>query len=71
MVNNGIAVIEDALFPGLDIKGPIGPQHHGGVNKKNRETKRGFQPGAISKYLDKGAVSCIFLPIACISQRNY
>lgn len=34
VVNNGIAVIEDALFPGLDIKGPIGLQHHGGVNEK-------------------------------------
>ncbi len=34
VVNNGIVVISNALYPGLDIKGPIGLQHHGGVNKK-------------------------------------
>lgn len=32
VVNNGIIVINDALFPGLDTTGPIGFQHHGGVN---------------------------------------
>lgn len=32
VVNNGIIVINDALFPGLDVSGPIGFQHHGGVN---------------------------------------
>ena len=32
VVNNGITVIHNALFPGLDIKGPIGLQHHGGVH---------------------------------------
>ena len=32
--NNGIEVIHNALFPGLDSKGPIGLQHHGGVNKE-------------------------------------
>jgi hypothetical protein len=32
--NNGIEVIHNALFPGLDTKGPIGLQHHGGVNKE-------------------------------------
>lgn len=30
--NNGIVVIHKALFPGLDVKGPIGFQHHGGMN---------------------------------------
>jgi hypothetical protein len=34
VVNNGIVVIENALFPGLDVTGPIGFQHHGGVNKE-------------------------------------
>jgi hypothetical protein len=32
VVNNGITVINNALFPGLDISGPIGLQHHGGIN---------------------------------------
>ncbi len=32
VINNGIVVIHNALFPGLDIKGPIGFQHHGGVH---------------------------------------
>ncbi len=32
VVNNGIKVIDNALFPGLDMTGPIGLQHHGGVN---------------------------------------
>ena len=32
VVNNGIVVINNALFPGIDIKGPIGMQHHGGLN---------------------------------------
>jgi hypothetical protein len=27
-------VINNALYPGLDVKGPIGLQHHGGVNEK-------------------------------------
>ncbi len=34
VVNNGIVVIDNALFPGLDIKGPIGLQHHGGINEE-------------------------------------
>jgi hypothetical protein len=33
VVNNGIAVIHNALLPGLDKKGPIGLQHHGGINQ--------------------------------------
>ncbi|HER08526.1 MAG TPA: DUF1080 domain-containing protein [Bacteroides sp.] len=32
IVNNGITVIDNALFPGMDEKGPIGFQHHGGIN---------------------------------------
>jgi len=32
VVNNGIVVIDNALFPGLDTEGPVGFQHHGGVN---------------------------------------
>ena len=39
VVNNGIVVINNALFPGLDIKGPIGLQHHGGINKKSGKLK--------------------------------
>ena len=34
VVNNGIEVIHNALFPGLDRKGPIGLQHHGGINRE-------------------------------------
>jgi len=32
VANNGVVVIHDALFPGLDVKGPLGLQHHGGVH---------------------------------------
>lgn len=34
IVNNGITVIDHAMVPGLDKRGPIGFQHHGGVNGK-------------------------------------
>ncbi|MGV8090282.1 MAG: DUF1080 domain-containing protein [Mangrovibacterium sp.] len=34
IVNNGIVVIDHALYPGLNVKGPVGLQHHGGVNEK-------------------------------------
>ena len=34
VINNGIEVISHALYPGLDVKGPIGLQHHGGVDPK-------------------------------------
>ena len=34
VINNGIVVIHNALFPGLDTKGPIGLQHHGGVDNE-------------------------------------
>jgi len=39
--NNGIVVINNALYPGLNIKGPIGFQHHGGVNKETGKMKGG------------------------------
>jgi hypothetical protein len=32
VINNGITVINNAYYPGLNVKGPIGFQHHGGVN---------------------------------------
>jgi hypothetical protein len=32
VINNGITVIHNALFPGLDVTGPIGFQHHGGLD---------------------------------------
>lgn len=32
--NNGIVVINNALYPGLHVKGALGFQHHGGVNAK-------------------------------------
>ncbi|MEM7370115.1 MAG: DUF1080 domain-containing protein [Bacteroidota bacterium] len=34
IVNNGIVVIDHAHYPGLDVKGRIGLQHHGGINPK-------------------------------------
>jgi len=37
--NNGIVVINNALYPGLDVKGPIGFQHHGGVDEKTGKLK--------------------------------
>lgn len=36
--NNGIIVI-NALYPGLDVQGPIGFQHHGGVDAKTGKLK--------------------------------
>jgi len=39
VVNNGIVVINNALMPGLDIKGPIGFQHHGGVDENTGKLK--------------------------------
>lgn len=32
VINNGIVVIDNAVYPGLNVKGPIGLQHHGGIN---------------------------------------
>lgn len=37
--NNGIAVINNAFYPGLDAAGPIGLQHHGGINPKTGKLK--------------------------------
>lgn len=34
VVNNGISVIDNALYPGMAERGPIGFQHHGGINRK-------------------------------------
>lgn len=34
VINNGQIVIDNALHPGLDQQGPIGLQHHGGINKE-------------------------------------
>ncbi len=37
--NNGIIVINNALYPGLDVDGSIGFQHHGGINPKTGKLK--------------------------------
>lgn len=37
--NNGIVVINNVLYPGLNVKGPIGFQHHGGVDAKTGKLK--------------------------------
>lgn len=34
VINNGITVIDNALYPEMPEKGPIGLQHHGGINKE-------------------------------------
>jgi hypothetical protein len=34
IANNGIIVIDNVLYPGLDVQGPIGLQHHGGIDNK-------------------------------------
>jgi len=34
IVNNGVVVINQAHYPGLNVKGKIGLQHHGGINKE-------------------------------------
>ena len=41
IVNNGVVVIHDALFPGLDVSGRIGLQHHGGVNPETGKLRGG------------------------------
>jgi hypothetical protein len=41
VVNNGVAVIHDALIPGLDTRGPIGLQHHGGLNPETGKLQGG------------------------------
>jgi len=35
VVSNGVVVIHDALYPGLDVTGRIGFQHHGGMNPES------------------------------------
>ena len=37
--NNGIVVINNAYYPGLNVKGPIGFQHHGGIDAKTGKLK--------------------------------
>lgn len=32
IMHNAVVVIHEALYPGLDVSGPIGLQHHGGIN---------------------------------------
>ena len=39
VVNNGIVIINNAFYPGLDIKGAIGMQHHGGVDEQTGKLK--------------------------------
>jgi len=40
VINNGIVVIDDALYPGLDIESKIGLQHHGGVDPETGKLRR-------------------------------
>ena len=40
VINNGIVVIDNALYPGLDIEGRIGLQHHGGVDQETGKLRR-------------------------------
>ncbi len=35
IMNNGVMVIHNALYPGLDVSGPIGLQHHGGIHPES------------------------------------
>ncbi len=41
IVNNGVVVIHDALYPGLDVSGRIGLQHHGGMNPETGKLRGG------------------------------
>lgn len=41
VINNGLVVIHKALFPGLDVMGRIGLQHHGGVNPETGKLQGG------------------------------
>jgi hypothetical protein len=38
--NNGVTVINNALYPGLNVRGPIGLQHHGGPDAKTGKLKK-------------------------------
>lgn len=40
VVNNGIVVINNVLYPGLDVKGKIGFQHHGGIDEDSGKLRR-------------------------------
>lgn len=40
VINNGIVVIDNVLFPGLDKTGKIGFQHHGGVDEQTGKLRR-------------------------------
>lgn len=37
--NNGVIVIDNAYYPGLNVVGPIGLQHHGGPDDKTGKLK--------------------------------
>ncbi len=39
IINNGIVVIDNALYPGLNTEGPLGLQHHGGIDDKTGKLK--------------------------------
>ena len=39
IINNGQIVIDNAYYPGLNVKGPIGLQHHGGINPDTGKLK--------------------------------
>ena len=34
IINNGITILENVPYPGMNVMGPIGMQHHGGINPK-------------------------------------
>jgi hypothetical protein len=39
VISNGKTIIDNALYPELVKKGPIGLQHHGGINEKSGKLK--------------------------------
>jgi hypothetical protein len=39
VVNNGIVVIDNAYYPGLNVDGPVGFQHHGGIDSNTGKLK--------------------------------
>jgi hypothetical protein len=41
VVSNGVVVIHNALYPGLDVSGRIGFQHHGGINPESGKLQGG------------------------------
>ncbi|MHC4994695.1 MAG: 3-keto-disaccharide hydrolase [Planctomycetota bacterium] len=38
VISNGMLIIDNALMKGIPERGPIGLQHHGGINKKTGKT---------------------------------